>query len=241
MMDVNHCLVSLNVQIQSVKAKAHATIVSNGVYSDGPGIDRFRQCYPHLLVSVTVGCKSYPPAYFMKSIPIQRILQWHWCYPWICISPSLEDNIRPEFRLPTAYLNPFTKIACFCHPWIISFNSVMVKSKILELGTITCRKLDTAAGVNGINLKFWFFFSWHFLNKLFDRLVFSSRLPSYFYWWLPFKMMLGDIASILVLKSLKKRKDKLIDKLSHIHFDINCIILVTKTFVKGIRLFLSFA
>lgn len=118
----------------------------------------------------------------------------------------------------------------------------MVKSKILELGTITCRKLDTAAGVNGINLKFWFFFSWHFLDKLFDSLVFSSRLPSYFYWWLPLKLMPGDIASILFLKSLKKRNNKFLDKLSHIHFDINNIILYPKNFVKGVRLFLlSFA
>ena len=53
--------------------------------------------------------------------------------------------------------------------------------------------------------------------------------------------MPGDIFLILRMNSLQERKDKFLGKLSQIHFDINNVVLYSKTFVKGLLLFLNSA
>ena len=122
----------------------------------------------------------------------------------------------------------------------MSCSCVVVKSEILTFRIIATRKLNTAAGVNSINFVFLFFLPWQCLDKLLGSLVLNSWLPPYFQFlirgWLPLER---NIVLILVLNSLQERKDKFLDKLSHIHFDINNVVLYSKTFVKGLLLFLN--
>ena len=70
---------------------------------------------------------------------------------------------------------------------------IVVKSEILLI-RITTGELNIATRSNSINLKFLFLLTWHFLYKLLDSLILSSRHLSHFQFivhqWLPFQYIL---------------------------------------------------